>query len=44
MIFFDESGKGSVKPNLMGGLSIPYEIYFQDDFQLLTQKLRDDQK
>jgi hypothetical protein len=41
MIFFDESGKGSVKPNLMGGLSIPHEIYYQDDFQLLTQKLRD---
>jgi hypothetical protein len=41
MVFFDESGKRNNKPNLMGGLSIPYDIYCLDDFQLLTQTLRD---
>ncbi|MCL6586449.1 MAG: hypothetical protein K6T72_08055 [Anoxybacillus sp.] len=41
MVFFDESGKRNNKPNLMGGLSIPHNVYCLDDFQALTQALRD---
>lgn len=42
-IFFDESGKRDNKPNIMGGLAIPSVIYELDDFQLLTQQLREGQ-
>lgn len=41
MVFFDESGKGKVKPNLMGGVAIPKEIYRLPDFELMSQELRD---
>ncbi|WP_400162421.1 hypothetical protein ACAF76_002245 [Brevibacillus sp. TJ4] len=40
-IFFDESGKRTNKPNLMGGLSIPSDLYESDKFQTWSQKLRD---
>lgn len=41
MVFFDESGKRKNKPNLMGGLSVPYNIYCLPDFQLLSRELED---
>lgn len=41
MFFFDESGKRKNKPNLMGGLSIPFELYHSPAFERLSQKLRD---
>ena len=40
-LFFDESGKRSNRPNLMGGLSIPSIIYQSDRFVLWSQQLRD---
>lgn len=40
-IFFDESGKRNDKPNLMGGFSIPSDLYESDKFQAWSQKLRD---
>ncbi|MGD6969368.1 DUF3800 domain-containing protein [Rossellomorea vietnamensis] len=40
-VFFDESGKRKDKPNLMGGLSIPANIYASEKMELLSQKLRD---
>lgn len=39
-VFFDESGKRKIKPNLMGGLLIPAEVYNSDKFNLWSQKLR----
>lgn len=42
-IFFDESGKRSNKPNLMGGLSIPSNLYVSDKLQSWCQKLRDNE-
>ncbi|RNB60810.1 hypothetical protein EDM57_02740 [Brevibacillus gelatini] len=35
-IFFDESGKRNSKPNLMGGFSIPSDLYESDKFQTWT--------
>jgi len=40
-IFFDESGKRNNKPNLMGGFSIPSDLYESDKFNTWSQKLRD---
>ncbi|WP_274361646.1 hypothetical protein [Paenibacillus thermotolerans] len=40
-VFFDESGKRKDKPNLMGALSMPRQLYMSTPFQLLSQKLRD---
>lgn len=40
-VFFDESGKRKDKPNLMGALSIPSQLYASEKFQLLSHKLRD---
>lgn len=40
-VFFDESGKKRDKPNLMGGLSIPGELYTSENFAGLNQKLKD---
>lgn len=40
-VFFDESGKGSNKPNLMAGLVVPSIIYESPDFGSYTQQLRD---
>lgn len=40
-IFFDESGKRSNKPNLMGGLLIPDVLYRSAKFQIWSQQLRD---
>lgn len=42
-IFFDESGKRKDKPNLMGGLSIPANLYESEKFRSWSMKLRDDQ-
>jgi hypothetical protein len=42
-VFFDESGKGSNKPNLMAGLVIPAIIYNSPDFTSYTQRLRDNE-
>jgi hypothetical protein len=40
-VFFDESGKRKDKPNLMGALSIPNNLYASPVFELLSQKMRD---
>lgn len=40
-VFFDESGKRKNKPNLMGALSVPRQLYLSESFQLLSQRLRD---
>jgi len=40
-VFFDESGKRKNKPNLMGALSVPRQLYLSDPFQELSQRLRD---
>lgn len=40
-IFFDESGKRNNKPNLMGGLSVPSELYESEKFQKWCNLLRD---
>jgi hypothetical protein len=40
-VFFDESGKRSNKPNLMGGLAIPSKIYYSPNFEIYSQKLKD---
>src|SRR5690606_15561937 len=40
-LFFDESGKRTNKPNLMGGLSIPTDLYCSSKFQVWCQRLRD---
>lgn len=40
-VFFDESGKRKDKPNLMGALSIPNNLYTSPTFELMSQKLRD---
>ncbi|SFR10169.1 hypothetical protein [Desulfoscipio geothermicus] len=40
-VFFDESGKGSEKPNLMAGLVIPAIIYNSPDLESYSQQLRD---
>lgn len=41
MVFFDESGKRGTKPNLMGGLSIPFNTYYLPEFKSLTKELQD---
>ncbi|WP_066638632.1 DUF3800 domain-containing protein [Desulfolucanica intricata] len=40
-VFFDESGKGSDKPNLMAGLVIPAIIYHSPELESYSNKLRD---
>ncbi len=42
-VFFDESGKGSTKPNLMAGLVIPTTIYNSPDFASYSQCLRNNE-
>ena len=42
-VFFDESGKGSTKPNLMAGLVIPAIIYNSSDLASYSQRLRDNE-
>lgn len=39
-VFFDESGKGDDRPNLLGALSIPKKIYEQDDIQYMNYFLK----
>ncbi|MFE0507139.1 hypothetical protein ACWF7H_20250 [Peribacillus butanolivorans] len=39
-VFFDESGKGNDRPNLMGSLSIPKDIYKQEIFSYYNYFLR----
>ncbi|MED0657740.1 hypothetical protein P4S75_10430 [Anoxybacillus ayderensis] len=39
-VFFDESGKGDDRPNLLGSLSIPKKIYEQDDIQYMNYFLK----
>lgn len=40
-VFFDESGKRKNKPNLMGALSVPRQLYLSESFQFLSQRLRE---
>ena len=40
-IFFDESGKNSTKPMIMGAISIPEKIYFSDSIQAINNELQD---
>lgn len=39
-VFFDESGKGMDRPNLLGALSIPRKSYESDDMQYINHFLR----
>lgn len=40
-IFFDESGKNSTPPMIMGAVSIPENIYFLDEIQGINTDLRE---
>lgn len=42
-VFFDESGKESDRPNLLGSLSIPKKIYEQKEIQCMNESLRANQ-
>lgn len=42
-VFFDESGKESDRPNLLGSLSIPKKIYEQSEIQTMNNNLRANQ-
>lgn len=39
-IFFDESGKKSNKPMIMGAIAIPHNIYILDDIQKINSELQ----
>ncbi|MCD2488156.1 hypothetical protein LRN11_07150, partial [Bacillus licheniformis] len=39
-VFFDESGKGKQRPNLLGALSIPQKVYGCDDFKYMNWFLK----
>ena len=43
-IFFDESGKNSTPPMIMGAVSIPENIYFLDEIQDINIDLRDNKR
>lgn len=43
-IFFDESGKHSNKPMIMGAVSIPEKVYFLKTIQDLSEQLQEKKK
>lgn len=43
-IFFDESGKITNPPMIMGAIAIPKKVYFLEDIQLINKDLQDNKR